>query len=63
MKDSWLSWVFTEMKPKCPLCHRRCRNKLCEKVLSYHGVYTKEGLEVTEAGKRLYKKLKWQRKN
>lgn len=46
-------------KTKCPLCGELgCEKWLCESVVRFHGVYTKEGLEVTEAGKILYKKLK-----
>ena len=52
------------MKWICPLCKRRgCKKKLCEIITGYYGVYTPNGLRITEAGKKLYKKLKWQRKN
>lgn len=52
------------MKPKCPLCRRRgCKKKLCANIIGYHGVFTRQGLKVTESGKKLYEKLKWQKKN
>jgi len=45
-------------KNKCPLCGElKCEKRLCEKVISYHGYFNKEGLQVTEAGKKLYSKL------